>query len=156
MSQVSSPSNVVVIDANVLIGICTKETKAPTALAALADYIKRDFKFYAPSVIVSEFLYVACKKVDDGSLTAAQHDNAIEDFNDYMNTVTTAADVSLIKRAAEIRKGYGCSRSSDAIYLALAEELTASFNVEIVTFDAGIVNQAGKNTKLVKVNLLPV
>ena len=162
MNQPNSPSAVVVdavvIDANVLIGICTKETKEPTARAALADYITRKWKFYAPNVIVPEFLHIACKKVDEGKLTAAQYEKAVEDFNDYMAVILTppAGDVPLIKRASEIRKGYGCSRTSDAIYLALAEELSQNGSVELLTFDAGMVNQAAKNAQAVKVNLLPV
>ncbi|MGH9799158.1 MAG: type II toxin-antitoxin system VapC family toxin [Blastocatellia bacterium] len=147
-----------VIDANVLIGICTKETKEPTARAALADYITGKWKFYAPNVIVPEFLHIACKKVDEGRLTAAQYETAVEDFNDYMAVILTppAGDAAFIKRASEIRAGYGCSRTSDAIYLALAEELAQNGSIELLTFDAGMVNQAATNATAVKVNLLPV
>ena len=33
------------------------------------------------------------------------------------------------------RSGYGCSRSSDSLFIALAEELTKTYTVEILTFD---------------------
>jgi len=45
MSQ-PTQTDAVVIDANVLIGICTKETREPTARAALADYIARKWKSF--------------------------------------------------------------------------------------------------------------
>ena len=96
--------------------------------------------------------------MDEGKLTAAQYEKAVEDFNDYMAVILTppAGDVPFIKRASEIRKSYGCSRTSDAIYIALAEELSQNGSVELLTFDAGMVNQAAKNAQSVKVNLLPV
>jgi predicted nucleic acid-binding protein len=101
----SQPNRIdaVVIDANVLIGICTKETKEPTARAALANYITRKWKFYAPNAIIPEFLHIACKKIDEGKLTAAQYEKAVEDFNDYMAVVLTSpdGDAMLIKRASE-------------------------------------------------------
>lgn len=157
MSQ-PTQTDAVVIDANVLIGICTKETKEPTARAALADYIARKWKFYAPNVIVPEFLHIACKKLDEGTLTASQYKTAVEDFADFMAVILTppAGDAVFIKRASELRTGYGCSRTSDAIYLALAEELARNGNVELLTFDVGMVNQAARNSTTVKVNLLPV
>lgn len=157
MSQ-SNKVDAVVIDANVLIGICTKETKEPTARTALADYITRKWKFYAPNAIIPEFLHIACKKLDDGQLTEIQYEKAIEDFNDYMAVILTTpnGDTALIKRASEIRTGYGCSRTSDAIYIALAEELSQNGSVELLTFDVGMVNQVAKNAPSVTVNLLPV
>ncbi|MBP6823445.1 MAG: type II toxin-antitoxin system VapC family toxin [Acidobacteria bacterium] len=161
MSQPNSPSAViidaVVIDANVLIGICTKETKEQTARTALASYITRKWKFYAPNAIIPEFLHIACKKVDEGKLTVAEYEKAVEDFNDYMDVIFTPpnGDAPLIKRASEIRQGYGCSRSSDSLYVALAEELSKHGSIELLTFDAGLVNQAAKNAPSVKIHLLP-
>lgn len=156
MSQ-PTKSDAVVVDANVLIGICTKESKEPVARAAITSYITKNWKIYAPNVIVSEFLYIACKKVDAGQMTAAQYQTSIEDFCDYMAVIQTppAGDTPFIKRSSEIRVGYGCSRSSDGIYLALSEELAKSGNVEILTFDIGMVNQTAKHVASVKVNLLP-
>ena len=150
-------TDAVVIDANVLLGICTKESKEPIARTALTDYITQNWKLYAPNVIVSEFLYIACKKVDAGQMTEAQYQTSIEDFRDFMAVIQTplAGDTPFIKRASEIRASYGCSRTSDAIYLAFAEELAKNGSVELLTFDAGLVNQAAQNAHTVKINLLP-
>ncbi len=125
-----SKNGAVVIDANVSIAICAKEqNKRVTAENALADYSAKGWAFYAPNAIVSEVMYVLCQKLQDGSLTPALY---------------------------EIRQGYGCSRSSDSLYITLAEELAISANVELLTFDKGFVNQVAKSAPTVKVNLLPV
>ncbi|MCA1622949.1 MAG: hypothetical protein LC768_12045 [Acidobacteria bacterium] len=65
-------------------------------------------------------------------------------------------EASLIKRAEEIRKSYGCSRASDSLYIALAEELTATRPTELLTFDKGFINQAAKNAPTVRINLLTI
>lgn len=57
----------------------------------------------------------------------------------------------LVTRAVEIRKTYGCSRSSDSLYIALAESLAGNHSVEIFTLDAGMTNQAAKNAPSVVV-----
>ncbi len=157
MSQPNS--NVVVIDANVMIAICAKEQgKQITAKNAIEDYVVKGWMFSAPNVIVAEVMYILCLKLQDGSLTSALYEKAIENFYDYaINFLPPpTGEASLIKRAREIRQGYGCSRSSDSLYIALAEELTASYHVELLTFDTGFINQAAKNAPTVKINLLPV
>lgn len=68
----------------------------------------------------------------------------------------TEREAALISRAKEIQDGYGCSRSTDSLHIALAEELVNSGLAEILTFDAGLINQAAKNAPSVKVNLLQV
>ena len=73
-----------------------------------------------------------------------------------MRAILTVSDATLIKRAFEIQQSYGCSRSADSIYIALAEHLAKTRTVEIVTFDGGLVNQAAKNAPTVKINVLPV
>jgi hypothetical protein len=55
MSRPNNP-NAVVIDANVLLGICTKEPKEAVARAALANYSTQAWTFHAPNAIVVEFL----------------------------------------------------------------------------------------------------
>ncbi|HEV8158126.1 MAG TPA: hypothetical protein VGP58_03790 [Pyrinomonadaceae bacterium] len=65
-------------------------------------------------------------------------------------------EASLIKRAEEIRESYGCSRASDSLYIALAEDLTKKRQTEILTFDKGFVNQAAKNAPTVQINLLTI
>ncbi len=157
MSQ-PSDTGAVVIDVNVLLGICTKEPKEQTAKAALADYATRNWTFYAPGVVLGEFLFIACQKLQSGALTQAEYETAIEAFKKQMKAILPppSGDGSLIQRAKEIQSGYGCSRSADCLYLALAEELAKSGAAELVTFDAGMVNQAAKNSPSVIVNLLPV
>lgn len=157
----SQPSNngAVVIDANISIAICAKErNKQAAAESALADYSAKGWDFYAPNVIVSEVMYVLCQKLQDGSLTIALYEKAVENFYDQAINLLPPpnGESSLINRAKEIRQGYGCSRSSDSLYIALAEELALSGSVELLTFDKGFVNQVSKNAATVKVNLLPV
>lgn len=107
---------------------------------------------------MAEVLYVLCQKLSLGILTEAEHDRAIEVFEDYMTGVLLPenGESTLIKRAVEIRESYGCSRASDSLYLALAEELTKTRNTELLTFDKGFVNQAAKNAPTVKVTLLVI
>ena len=152
-------NNAVVIDANVLIAICAKEIgKHQTAQNAFDLYAQQGWEFFAPSVIVAEVMFILCQKQNDGSLTKAEHEKALETFNDLMTIIspTPNGEASLIDRADQIRSGYGCSRSSDSLFIALAEELTKTYTVEILTFDKGFVNQSAKNTQNIKINLLPV
>jgi len=149
----------VVPDANVLIGLCARENdKYTTAKTAFDDYTKRGYRFFAPNVLVSEVTFVLCQKLADGSLSGLAYEEAVEAFEDYLSfiTLTPNGDASLLQRAVEIRAGYGCSRSSDAFYIALAEELAKTHDTELLTFDKGFVNQAAKNAPTVKINLLPI
>lgn len=104
-----------------------------------------------------EVLSIFCKKLQDGLIDAATHQQAVEDFNDYMSVILPPpnGDAALIIRAEETRAGYGCSRSADGFYIALAEELGKAGTTELLTFDKGMVNQAAKNAPTVKVHLLP-
>jgi predicted nucleic acid-binding protein len=104
----------------------------------------------------AEVLYILCQKHQGGTLTDKAYEEAVENFQDQMKAIITISDALLIKRAFEIQQSYGCSRSADGIYIALAEHLSNSYTVEIVTFDGGLVNQAAKNAPSVKVNVLPV
>jgi len=157
MSPPSSPG-AVVIDVNVLLAICTKETKQSTAEAALADYAAKNWTLYAPAAILMEFMFIACQKLTGGALSQADYDKAVEYFSNYMSVILPppSGEAALIRRTKEIQSGYGCSRSTDCFYIALAEELGASGPTELLTFDRGIVNQVAKNAPTVKVNLLPV
>lgn len=88
MSQ-PTPNNsgAVVIDANLLISICAKEPNQQTAENALADYAASGWVFYAPGAILTEVPFVLCKKRQDGLLTEVKYREAIEAFNDYMQTI---------------------------------------------------------------------
>lgn len=146
----------VVVDANILISICSKEPTCANAEQALAGYASRNWLFYAPGVIVAEVLYVLCRKREDVLLTEAAHDQAIKIFEDHMTVILPPphGDASLINRANEIRSSYGCSHSADGLYIALTEELAQKGAAEFLTFDKSSVNQAGKNAAAVRVNLL--
>jgi predicted nucleic acid-binding protein len=65
-----------------------------------------------------------------------------------------SGDVALIQRAEQISNGYGCSRSADGIYIALAEELQQSVQTVILTFDQNMPNQAASKAPSVTVQLL--
>ena len=72
MSQpTQSNAGAVVIDANILISICSQEPSEATARAALADYTARNWAFYAPSVILTEVLFALCRKLQAGIIDAA-------------------------------------------------------------------------------------
>ncbi len=63
-------------------------------------------------------------------------------------------EASIVLRAEAMRSGYGCSRSADGIYIALAEELTKSMPTVILTFDQSMGNQAASHAPTVKVETL--
>jgi predicted nucleic acid-binding protein len=147
----------VVVDANVLIGICAKEKdKFTKARDALAEYAKAGWAFYAPGVVVGEVLYVLCGKLQTGSLTAPEYEAAVKSFEAEMKAVLPppGGDAALITKAEEMREGYGCGRSADSIYLALACELAQSDTVELLTFDRDLQKQAAKKAPSITVNLL--
>jgi len=158
MSQPNNP-DAVVIDANVLISLCSKEPLTfAQADAAFNDYGQKGWAYHAPNVIVAEVMFILCQKLQNGQLTKTEHAEAIEFLMDYMALIAVPndGDASLLPRAEEIRSGYGCSRSADGLYIALAEELAQSGTVELLTFDKGTVNQVANNAPSVTVNLLPI
>ncbi|MGE0132000.1 MAG: type II toxin-antitoxin system VapC family toxin [Blastocatellales bacterium] len=158
MSQpISSSAGAVVIDANVLVSICSREPTHQTAKTALSNYSARGWAFYAPGAILTEVLFILCKKLQDGSLSEAEHQKAVKVFDRYMQGIRPSpqGDIRFILRNEEIRKGYSCLHSADAFYLALAEELAKGGLAEFLTFDKRVVNVAATNTPSVKVNLLP-
>ncbi len=158
MTQASNVG-AVVIDANVLIGLCAKEPdKFATAETALQDYAAKGWLFYAPHVIVSEVLFVFCNKLQNGSLTPATYEEAIENFRDQMKAILPPpnGDASFIVRAKKILGSYGCSHTTDGLYIALTEALEMNGAAEFLTFDKGVLNQIAKNAPTVKVNLLPI
>lgn len=147
----------VVIDANVLIAICAKEQHLHAqAQAAVSDYATRGFLFYAPGVVVAETLYILCGKLQSGTLTTLEHDTAVKSFHAHMQGFLPprGGDASLIIRAEEIRQGYGCSRSADGIYIALAEDLSKMGLTNLLTFDQALEKQVKQNAPSVSVHLL--
>lgn len=157
------PSNslpgAVVIDANVIIAICAKEAgKEPLALAEMARYSSQGYQFYAPGVLIAEVLYVLCGKEQSGTFTPADYTLAMTELKNLASGILPPpqGEAALVRRAATIRMSYGCSRASDSIYLALAEELTQIRPTVLLTFDQGIPNQAAKNAPTVTVQVLIV
>ena len=135
-----------IIDASVLVAITSKEN--PTHLpaeAAFKSYSQNGWEFFAPNVIISEVIFALCQKLTGELLTRPEYELAIRCFLDYMTIISTPDDeTDLVKRAIEIRQGYGCSRSSDGLYLAMAEDLAKTHTVELFTLDRGMTNQAAK------------
>src|SRR5262245_638327 len=159
MSQpTQSSAGVVVVDANIFISICSKEPTEATARTALADYAMRSWDFYAPNVIFAEVLFALCRKMTEGTLDAASHKRAVDDFQlSFLPKLLPPpmGDAALYARAEEIRSGYSCLHCSDSFYPALTEEFAKSGSAEFLTFDKRVVNVAAKNAPTVKVNLLP-
>jgi predicted nucleic acid-binding protein len=148
-----------VIDANVAIALCAQEaSKYAKAKAAIARYSSMDYQFCAPEVIVSEVLYVLCCKLQRGELTVKEYDAAVVEFDDFMTAVAPPAfgEKSLIVRAEQIRDSYGCSRSSDSLYIALAEQMAPIMPTELVTFDTDLPKQAARHAPTVVVNLIKI
>ena len=158
-THVSSPaSDCVVIDANVPIAIAANEPGEQNATSAINHYLANQYVLYAPRAIVAEVLYVLCGKEQDGSLTAAEYLQAIEDFALFMPIVhwPPGGDGSLVRRAAAVRGTYTCRRSADGIYIALAEVLTASYRTVLLTFDQNMANHAARVSPAITVHLLTV
>jgi predicted nucleic acid-binding protein len=131
----------------VLVALCAKEPhRYETAHSALADRIGQGCTLYAPHLIVMEVLYVLCRRRESGALTPGDHDDAVANLVSAMSAVVLPAqgDVVFVERAEELREGYGCSRSADSLYLALAESLAREGAVELLTYDGGLRTQAAR------------
>ena len=158
-SPVKSSPTSIVIDANVVIALCAREAdKLAAAQAKIKEYSENGCHFYAPGVIIGECLFVFCRKLADGVVTATEHGSAVSALVAFMNAVNPppSGDRGLIQRAEQIRGSLGCSRSADGIYLALADELAKGSNTEIVTFDNGMKSQAANSGIAASVEVLPV
>jgi len=152
-----SSAGALVLDANVVIAISSKETgRDALATTEITNYVNSGYRLYSPGVIVAETLYVLCRKKTNGSLSLSDYATAIATFERVMASVMPPpdGDISLIQRAEQIGSGYGCSRSADGIYIALAEQLTATGPTELFTFDRGCANQAAANAPRVTVKVL--
>ncbi|CAN5491706.1 hypothetical protein BH18ACI1_BH18ACI1_20330 [soil metagenome] len=83
----------VVTDASILIAICSKEQQTyQTAKDAFDEYARQGAEFFAPNVIVAKVLFVLCRKLDKGILTEAEHEKAVEFFQDYLTIITLSPD----------------------------------------------------------------
>jgi len=156
----SNPTNspgAVVIDANVVIAISAKEAgRDMAATAELTRYASLGYEWFAPGTIVSETLYILCGKLNSGILSPADYATAVQTFARTMNSILPppGGDAGLVLRAEQIGGGYGCSRSADAIYIALAEQLALTRPTVLLTFDKGLPKQAAARAPTVSVHLL--
>src|SRR5437773_952192 len=99
-AQTSNPP-AVTIDANFAIAYCAQEPdKYAKAKAELESYAQSGWQFYAPGVLVAESLFVFCKKLMAGTLTAAEHAQAVQSLEALMTAVHPPpnGDGSLIAR----------------------------------------------------------
>jgi predicted nucleic acid-binding protein len=153
----ANSTGAVVVDANVLIATVTFEQgRDAAATRELSGYTARGYELYAPGVVFAEALFVICNKLQRGNLTATEHSAALQMLETIAPTISPppSGDSSLIRRAEQIRASYGCSRSADGLYIALAEELAQSRPTVILTFDQGMPAQIAKNAPSVTVKLL--
>jgi len=147
----------VVMDANIMIALCAKEPLRFVALTAeVENYARAGSLFYAPNIIVGESLYALRRKLTDGVLSATEYAQSVSDFQVFMRSAfpPPTSEASLVLRADQICDGYGCSRSADALYIALAEELSQTYTTRLLTFDQGLPKQATHHAPLVTIHLL--
>lgn len=152
-----SSGGAVVIDANVAVAISSLEAgRDVIANAELIRYLSQGYELYAPGAIVTETLYALCQKRQTALMSAAEFDDAVDQFEVLMSIILPPphGESSLVKVAHSIGKGYGCSRSADSVYIALAAELILTRPTILLTFDRGVPNQAAQQAPSVVVQLL--
>ena len=145
------------IDANVAVAVVSNQAgRETTATNALTNYASQGYEWFAPGAIVTEVLYALCQTHQAGLLTAVELQDAIRKFEVLMESILRPPDgeSALVGRAFQIGYSYGCSRSADAVYIALAETLSQTRPTVLLTFDQGLPNQASKNAPTVIVQVL--
>ncbi len=152
-----SSAGAVVIDANVAVAISSLEAgRDVLANAELTRYLNQGYELYAPGAIVTETLYALCQKYQSALLSATEFDDAVDQFEVLMNIILPPpkGESSLVRASHSIGKGYGCSRSADSVYIALAAELILIRPTILLTFDRGVPTQAALYAPSVVVQLL--
>ncbi len=156
----SSPlPGAVIVDANIAVAIAAKETgREALATAELSSYAAQGYEWYAPGAITTETLYALCQKFHAGLLTLVEYEKAISSLEALISSLLPPpdGDSALIHRAYDIAKSYGCSRSADAVYIALAEELAKTRTTVLLTFDQDLPKQAAKHAPTVTARLLTI
>ena len=77
-----------VIDANVMIALFAKEPhRYATLTAEIESYARAGSLFYAPNIIVGESLYVLRRKLIDGVLSVAEHEQAVQSLRVRMKAI---------------------------------------------------------------------
>ena len=93
MATVIGSTPCLTVDANVAVALSAKEAdKYETAKRELWKYARDGYQFYAPGVIVAECLFVFCKKLAEGSLSPADHADAVADFSLFMRNGPAASE----------------------------------------------------------------
>ena len=157
MIDAESTEDTVVLDSSFLTAYCSKEPgRFARASAEFARYAVEGREFFAPGVAGTESLFALCRKLHQGSLTAEEHAASVQTLVLLLSCVRNSpdGDFALVERAEQIRAGYGCSRSTDGIFIALCEDLARHGQSEIVTFDDSMRLQAANNAPTVVVNTL--
>lgn len=147
----------VVVDANVAIAIACKETgRAVVATQFLSQQLRAGYRLFAPGAIVVETLFVLCRKQASGVLSPSDYAAAVNRFDRFVQRVLPppSGDNSLVLRGEQIVATYGCSRSADGIYIALAEALSVQYPTVLAIFDADMPKQAAKNAASVTIRVL--
>ncbi|MCW5934586.1 MAG: type II toxin-antitoxin system VapC family toxin [Fimbriimonadia bacterium] len=133
-TNLDDSAKAIVVDANVIIAIASKETgRHHIAQTELTRYAQLGYVLYTPGVAIAETLYVLCQKQQKGLLTPVEYSQAIQDFEYLMQVILPSpqGDRYLIASGEQIRKGYGCSRSADSLYLALASQLLSKVSGKV-------------------------
>src|SRR5947208_131060 len=87
------------------------------------------------------------RNVNENGVAPVQHAQARAEFHTMLSFVSPSpqGDFSLLLRAEAIRGAYTCYRSADAVYIALAEDISTTRPTILLTLDDGIKNQAQAN-----------
>ena len=150
-------SGSVVVGANTAVAIAAKEAGTVVmAKAAITQYVNNGYSYFAPGVIVSEALYALRNQLTNALLTASELNQSVSDFEALMTNVLPPpnGDASLILRADQISVGYGASCSANALYIALADELSQTYPTYLLTFARDLTKQGAQNAPSVAVHLL--
>ena len=93
--------NAVVVDANILVSISSKETKThEIAEDAFNSFAIDGWQFFAPNVIVAESMFALCNKLETKIFSPKDHEKAVESFLDYMTVIETPKDESVLMKRA--------------------------------------------------------
>jgi predicted nucleic acid-binding protein len=134
-----------VLDASFVVAICAREAGSePIALAELRRLTLLGCAFYAPGVLSAEVLFVLCRMRTDGRLDPKAYQQSVVALEKLLTAILPprGGEASLITRANALRGEYTCRRTSDSLYLALAEQLSQSNQTVLLTFDKELLKQA--------------
>ena len=158
MTLLSNPSPGVVLDATIAVSLSSKEKTTHAHVEAEVNrFLTLGADFFAPGVLVSETLFALCRMLEnDHTLTTTEHEQAVADFHTMLGFIGSPpqGEITLVLRAEVIRGNYTCYRSSDALYIALAEQLSQTRTALLLTLDEGMQKQAARNAPSVTVQVI--